>query len=301
MSNSAKSKRLDKIELQLTPRQWAIRMADEMRRYPSREDFLKALGKDTCRQAPFIAPFFPLGEQAKERWPTDNRKEVELSGKLRTAFRLLTLLLANINNAIMRKAEENRLKVALQESMLQTLIWKGAFVHVAITDVSWASSAIEARLCPPSLLENWVDNLTLLMNTIAYKAAVQAIQEKYFESHPILFKDVETEFETTIGMVRHLIAGFNEYRKDVAGPPNRESDQEQQKAGIANALPFESEISPPIDIEAIEKCSEELAHFIVERWVRDATVIGTADILRETGMHEDYVWQHFRKEMGLES
>ena len=105
MSNSAESKRLDKIELQLTPRQWAIRMADEMRRYPSREDFLKALGKGTFRQAPFIAPFFPLGEQAKERWPADKRREVELSGKLRTAFRSLTLLLANINNAIMRKAD----------------------------------------------------------------------------------------------------------------------------------------------------------------------------------------------------
>jgi hypothetical protein len=94
---------------------------------------------------------------------------------------------------------------------------------------------------------------------------------------------------------------FQPPRKDSAGPPNRESDQEQQKAGIANALPFESEISPPIDIEAIEKCNEVLVHSIVERWVRDATVIGTADILRETGMHEDYIRQHFQKEMGLES
>jgi hypothetical protein len=90
-------------------------------------------------------------------------------------------------------------------------------------------------------------------------------------------------------------------QEKIAALGRRESDQEQQKAGIANALPFESEISPPIDIEAIEKCSEELAHSIVERWVRIATVVGIADILRETGMDEDYVWQHFRKKMGLES
>src|ERR1700674_1313485 len=95
MSNSAKSKRLDKIELQLTPTQWAIRMADEMRRYPTREDFLKAVGKGTCGQAPFIGPLFALGEQAKERSPADKRREVELSRRLRTDFRSLTLLLAN--------------------------------------------------------------------------------------------------------------------------------------------------------------------------------------------------------------
>ena len=176
MSNSAKSKRLDKIELQLTPRQWAIRMADEMRRYPSREDFLKALGKDTCRQAPFIAPFFPLGEQAKERWPADERRAVELSGKLRTAFHSLRLLINTINNDIMIKAKENRLKAALQASKLHTLILESALVHIGITKLS-ASSAI------PSPLENWADNSKeLLMETTAYKAAVQAIQEKYFES-----------------------------------------------------------------------------------------------------------------------
>ena len=39
MINSAKSKRLDKIDLQLTPKQWAIRLADEIRRYPSLEAF----------------------------------------------------------------------------------------------------------------------------------------------------------------------------------------------------------------------------------------------------------------------
>ena len=41
MNNTAKSKRLDKIDLQLTPKQWAIRLADEIRQYPSQEDFMK--------------------------------------------------------------------------------------------------------------------------------------------------------------------------------------------------------------------------------------------------------------------
>jgi hypothetical protein len=47
MNNTAKSKRLDKIELRLTPKQWAIRLADEMRRYPSQGEFMKAIAKGT--------------------------------------------------------------------------------------------------------------------------------------------------------------------------------------------------------------------------------------------------------------
>ena len=45
MNNDANSKRLVNIERQLTQKQWAIRQADEMRRYASQEDFLKAIGK----------------------------------------------------------------------------------------------------------------------------------------------------------------------------------------------------------------------------------------------------------------
>ncbi len=59
MINSTNSKRLDNIELKLTPKQWAIRLADEMRRYASEED-LKAIAKGTYRQSPYIKPFYAL-------------------------------------------------------------------------------------------------------------------------------------------------------------------------------------------------------------------------------------------------
>jgi hypothetical protein len=302
MNNSAKSKRLDKIELQLTPKQWAIRLADEMRRYPSQEDFLKVIGKGSYRQSLCTMPFYALAQQAEERWPEDNRREVELSSKLRMEFQCLKLLIYNINSDILIRTERYRLMEALQASKLHTLILTGAFVHMGVASILSTSSASLARLSHFSLLDDWAnDSAMILAETIAYKAAVQTIQENYFERHPILFKDFETPLEAIIQGVRDGIAIFDKYRKDLTDLSNRESDQEQQKAGMANAIPFERKSTLPIDIEAIEKRAEMSVNFIVQKWVKNAKISGTTDILRETGKHEDIVWEQFQKDMGLKS
>jgi hypothetical protein len=302
MKNSADNKRLDKIELQLTPKQWAIRLADESRRYPSLEAFMQGTAKGTYRQSPSIAPFYALAEQAEERWPKETRKEFELSNKLRMEFQSLKSLINNINNDFLIRAERNRLRAALQKSKLHTLILQGAFVLIDAPEMLAESSASLARLRHSSLLDDWAnDSTTLFKEIISYKAAVQIIQENYFESHPILYKDFETAFETTIEGLRDAIAEFNKYRKDNAEWTKRKSDRDQQKAGMANVLPLEPENGLPIDIEAIEKSDEMLVQPIVEKWVMNAKVSGIADILRETGKHEDFVWHHFQKKMELKS
>jgi hypothetical protein len=299
MNNSAKSKRLDMIELQLTPKHWAIRLADEMRRYASQEDFLKAIGRDTFRQSPFIKPYYYLAKQAEKRWPGDNRKVVALSDKLREEFHVLKTLIYDINRDILVRGEMIRLKAKLQMSKARELILKGIFVYSDFPEIFSAGSPGEAQHHHTSLLENWFDNSAkLFRETTAYMAAVQAVQEKYFESHPILYKDFEKAFEMTNQAVRDSLEEINKY---VAELSNQESDHERQKPGMANAMPFERENILPIDIEAMEKCDETLVDSIVENWVRHAEFTGSADILRETGIHEDFVWQHFRKIMGVES
>ena len=45
MPQTAKQKRLDNVELQLTPKQWAIGLADEVRQYASGTDFFKGVAK----------------------------------------------------------------------------------------------------------------------------------------------------------------------------------------------------------------------------------------------------------------
>jgi hypothetical protein len=290
------------MELQLTPKQWAIRLADEMRRYPSLEAFLKRIAKRTYRRAPFIAPFDWLAEQAKECWPKDPRRENKLSAELRTEFQSLKLLISNINDAVKIGAERNRQRVEVQVSKLHTLILQGAFVLIGHPEMLAESSTSLARLRHSSLLDDWANNSTVLFKeTIAYKIAVQTIQEDYFESHPILYKDLEAAFETTIQMIRDAIAAYNDYRKDNAKWTRQTSDREQQKVEIESTVPLEPENGLPIDIEAVEKLDETLVKSIVEKWVSDAKVSGIGDILRETGKHEDFVWGHFQKKMGLKS
>jgi hypothetical protein len=259
MNNDAKSKRLDKIELQLTPKQWAIRLADEMRRYASQEDFLKAIGKGTYWQSPFTMPLFTLAQQAKQRWSEDIQKEERLNLKLRMEFQALKILINNINTAINIKAEKNKLKAELLVSKLQTLILKDTLAYSVVVETS---SASQARLHLLSELEEWADDsANLLMQTSPYKTAVQTIQENYFESHPILYKDNEIAFEKANRAVRDAIAQFNEYLKVRTELSNRESDHGQQKAEIANAMPFKLESGLTIDIEAVEKRAETLEQF----------------------------------------
>jgi hypothetical protein len=303
MNNDAKSKRLDKIELQLTPKQWAIRLADEMRRYASEEDFLKAIGKGTYRQSPFTKPFYALAQQAKERWPKQTPEHSfrggELNRRLRMEFQALKMLINNINTAINIKAEMNRLKAALQLYRLQTLILKDSLGYSGGCETS---SPGQPRLHFLLELEEWADDsANLLTETTPYKTAVQTIQEVYFESHPILYKDNEIAFEKAIRAARDVIAQFNEYLKVRGKLSNRESGHEQQKAETAHAMLFEREGRLPIDIEAVEKRAEILDDIIVQKWVKDAKDKANADILRETGKHEDFVWQHFQKDMELNS
>jgi hypothetical protein len=301
MNNDAKNKRLDKIELHLTPKQWAIRLADEMRRYDSQQDFLKAVGKGTYWQSPFTMPCFALAQQAKQRWPErspeDIRREEKLNRKLLTEFQALNILINNINTAINIKAEKNRLKAALQLYKLQALILKDSLGYSGVVETS---SAGQARLDFLLELEEWADDLAnLLMETTPYKTAVQTIQEDYFESHPILYKDNEIAFEKAIRAARDAIAQFNEYLKVRGKLSNRESGHEQQKAETANAMLFEREGRLPIDVEAVEKRAEILDDIIAQKWVKDAKFKANADILWETGKHENFVWEHFQKEMGL--
>jgi hypothetical protein len=303
MNKDAKSRRLDKIELQLTPKQWAIRLADEIRRYASQEDFMKAMGKGTYRQTPFNMPFYALAQQAKESWPGKSpehiRKGEELYRKLRMEYQALKMLINNVNREIETKTETIRLKAALQLSKLQTLTLQDAFAQTGLPETMPASLARSHLL---SQLEDWADDSVMLfMEIIPYKTAVQTIQENYFESHPILYRDNEIAFEIANRTVRDAIAAFNEYFKVRAELSNRESDHEEQKAGTANAMLFERESSLPIDIEAVEKHAGILVDSIVENWVMNAKFKANADILRETGKHEDFIWQQFRKEMGLES
>jgi hypothetical protein len=152
MSETPK-RRLDEIERQLTPKQWAIKLADDLRRYPSQDDFLKAIGSGTYRQSPFVLPFFALSKQARERWPKSDQegiqKAAEFCRNIRMEFHALKMLIDITNSGLENRTETSRLRAALQLSRLHSLILEDSTVRTGI------EQSISKSLRFYSLLEEW--------------------------------------------------------------------------------------------------------------------------------------------------
>src|SRR5713101_9238090 len=114
MATSTKQRRLDDMELQLTPKEWAIRLAAEMRKHPRQEGFWKAITKGTYRDSLIVKPFFKLAEQAEARHPGNSPEDIgarnQLNRNLRREFAALRGLVWGVNDAIAYKAESLRLR-----------------------------------------------------------------------------------------------------------------------------------------------------------------------------------------------
>jgi hypothetical protein len=342
MARSTKQGRLDALEVELTPKQWAIRLADEMRRHPSEADFLKAIAEGTYRKSPYIKPFYVLAEQAEARYPGNSPEDIrardQLNKKLRMEFHALKGLIVNVNETMMSKSETNGLKAALKLSTLHSMILQDAFGRTSRKAAAWVeeyksagadekqerqatlrelaayggmsfvdapsgSLTLDRSLClRPCRIEIWVDELTMLvMDVFGHKAAVQAIQDKYFDGHPILFHNVEAKLAETIQAIEGAAATFNEYLKTRADLFSRERNPEEMY-GIASAIPGEREGHLVIDIEAIQgRAKDFVVDCIAAEWVKYAKEKAVGDILEETQEHQEYVWRNLQEQVGAKA
>lgn len=141
MKTTTAHKRLDEIETYLTPKEWAIRLADESRKYPNALAHLKALAKLPLDELPVRRPYFAFEEQAGERHPghkpEDIRARRRLTDALWNEFHTLKLLIRAVNQAMQRKVESIRLQAALQLSALHALILQDAVGHAATQAAAW--------------------------------------------------------------------------------------------------------------------------------------------------------------------
>lgn len=119
------------MEAQLTPKEWAIRLAQEMKSQASAAEFIRIAAKKAYREWPWVKPFFKLGEQAEARYPghrpEDLRARNQLDRKLRTEFHALRKLICKAGETIANKAETIGLKTALKLSTLHALILRDSF------------------------------------------------------------------------------------------------------------------------------------------------------------------------------
>jgi hypothetical protein len=337
MIKSITEKRIDEIEIKLTPKEWVIRFVDEMQKYPSETSFLKAMAKDTSRESLILKPFLMLSEQAEERFsgkkPENIRARNQLSRKLQTEWHMLKNLIFTINKETNNQAESTGLKTALKLSTLQTFVLQDVFKRTAENAAKWIGKCkttaddeekyrqiilkeldafrdlylgeifgqpfgSDIRIRFSVPIEGLIIDITMLISDIfAHEAAIKIIQDKYFDGHPILFQDAENKFVETIKMVRNLAATFSEYLKIRESLFKAEGNQDDQ---IISALASECKGQLTIDIEAIKfRAVEQSAIALANAWIKFEREKAVAEFLEEPGEYETYIWGKFRESFGL--
>ena len=177
MTTTTAHKRLDEIETHLTPKEWAIRLADEMRKYPDPLAHMKALVKLPLHELPVQRPYFAFEKQADERHPGDNPDDIRARHRLTDAlwneFHTLKLLIRQVDQTMQRKVETISLQAALQLSALHALILEDALANTATHAAAFTESG--NRETP---LAEWSHEYTALLQDFnAHRAAVELVQD----------------------------------------------------------------------------------------------------------------------------
>jgi hypothetical protein len=331
MPKSRNHIRLDKIEVQLTPKEWAIKLVDEIRRYPSKPEFLRAVAKRSYRESPYVKPFFALTAQAEDRHPgktsEDIRAAQQLSNDLRREYQALKSLINMANDELRTRTEQSRQKGSALASQLNQLIRQDVFAQTSETAAAWivrrkttgaeekerqsileelanVARAAGSRSLLFSLANDWADDAAvLLMEMFSLEAAVRELQKNYFDGHAILSPSVEHALETTIQLVSAVVGTFNRYVSATANGFSR--DSRRRTPSPDEVRPNDAEESYfwkclGIDVEAIRTWASELApQAFVSAWENEARHNAIVDILRETSEHESVVWHHFCQKVGM--
>ena len=287
MTTTTAKKRLEEIETYLTPKEQAIRLADQMRKYPDALAHMKALVKLPLRELPVQRPFFAFERQAAEQHPGDEPEDIRARHRLTSAlwreFHTLKLLIRQVNDAMQQKVEIIALQVALRLSALHALILQDAFAHTA-TDAVFTEAGIGEtppgrvlfQFAPPSPLTEWSQETTaLLKDFFAHLAAVEMVQDEHFDGHPILYPELEAELTEATRIIESAVATAKDYLNRRAG---------RDGAGAA-------ENNLAIALETIKAGAKgQRAAAIAAKWMHEAK--------REAVGSDEERWERFREEFG---
>lgn len=235
MSTATAKKRLEKIEDKLTPKEWAIRFADEIRKYPSIDELCLAqikTGVSTVHTAQE-----KLVEQAAARHPGRKAYAEQRADVKRTQIEFETLknLVFKVNETVTKRAENAGTEAALKMQTLQTIILQDAFGQTACKVSAWIKgqkttgrkrdTALQGLLAEltayagnsdeigfRTMADVWGDAVRALgFDLLCHKAAVARLQDTYFDGHAILALDTEAGLDASIQTTRQAADHCNEY------------------------------------------------------------------------------------------
>lgn len=335
MTKTMAKSRLDEMEMQLSPKEWAIRLADEIREYPGLQAYIEAALKSPASKAALYRPYRALQELAAKhhpgRKPEDITARNQLAKKLAMEFHALKQIILDINERLLKKEEVLGLSAALRLAQLQTLVLQDAFGETVRKAALWVKEypitgaekederqtmlsemaaypnvSLDERavdhlpigmgLRVPSPIEDWVrEAIGLITEVFACRDAVLAVQDKYFDGHDILFRGVDGQLDKTIEKIETGAATFNEYL--LARGPLFKTDLAQEDV-FASTIPCECEERLHINLEAVK--DKVKAHQLVDSWVKsaqDKTLIIFMDS-DDPDQCVEYGWGHMRGMFG---
>ena len=266
MTTTTAKKHLEEIETYLTPKEWAIRLADELRKYPDALAHTKALVKLPFRELPVQRPFYAFEKQAAERHPGDEPEDIRARNRLTDAlwreFHTLKLLIRQVNDTMQRKIEIIGLLAALQLTALHCMILREALDG-----------------CPSPLAEWSHETIALLKFLFAHRAAVELVQDEHFDGHPILYPELEAELTEATRTIESAVATANDYLNRRAKRDDAETNAGAGESPLAIAL---------ASIKA--SVNGQRAAAIAEKWMHDAS--------REAVGSDEERWERCREEFG---
>jgi len=228
MSIASEQRRLDDVEIYLSPKEWAIELTQEMRLYSSEQDFWTAITKENYQECLFIKPLSKLDQQALAAYPdkSDIEQRNELSQKLRTEFEELKIFICKLNGITEAMTDSIVLAAGFQASRLDNLLQEERFCKVTEAAATWIRRAeshgkaecilkmLRSLAYPPraSKIESVFSRLAKLMkNILALEAGLKLARDRYFDGHPILFRNIEDTLNGTIEFITSTVDRFNAF------------------------------------------------------------------------------------------
>lgn len=260
MTPAAAEKRLEKIETQLTPKEWAIRLADEHREYSSGMEHLRAIAKKPRQEILVLRGFDALEKQAEERYPgnkpADEQQRERLHGELRKEYHERKVILKVVGLAVAHQMEPLSLQTALKLSQLHALILQDM--------LGQAPQSAPSLL---TLIEDWVQDVRpLITKILALPVAVELVENQHFDGHKILLRDWEAQLSRTVAVAETGIVAFNDYLKSTSAVAGKQRD----------AL--------AINIEAIKTSAKEKdGPTLAAHWLKEAAAEAADDLLKAGG------------------
>lgn len=318
MTTASKDKRLDEVEANMTPKQWAIRLLDESQRDDGWKTPMTKQTHDRVQKSISDA-FQALAKQAEDKYPghkpEDQRARARMRQDLEIEFHALKKLGGIVNEEIQSRAALAGLDAALKISTLQTIVLQDAFSRTArkatewiediqtsdemdeankavmldelgaYTDVSLAEKVTDSlpignlRLRFPTVVENWVKAAAFLIEDLySHQAAVQVVQDKFFDGHPVLYPPAVDGLKRAIQKVEEAVQTFNRYLDIRSRLFKAEWDEEDEhQDGLTSAIPGEREGLLKINLEAVASAAGRGGKELAKAWAKKAKAVATFD------------------------